>query len=287
MSTRLLLVVLVLAALAATLLAPRGRREVPAPSSPRRIVSLVPSATEILFDIGLGDRVVGVTTYCLWPAEARTRAIVGGFADPNLERILALNPDLVVEAESHPKAMEMLRASGLPLCTVRILSLADALDQYDRLGKATGEPSAAAAARRRLEDGLRAEEARWTGAPRVRVALVVGREAGKAEAIYVAGPKSFVSELAALVGGDNVFGDLEREFATVSAEAFLRRAPDVILELNSVQPPTDAEARAVWARLGEIPAVTSGRVRVLSQDYLLAPGARIPLALRSLAEGLR
>ena len=287
MSLRLLVAVLFAAAIAAAVAWPRAhaRREPVIPS--RTIVSLVPSATDVLFDIGAGDRIVGVTRFCRWPPQAASKEIVGGFADLNIERIVALRPDAVVEVASFPKALEQLRGAGLPVQEIRVLRLADALDQYGILGRLVGREHEAAAARRRLEDGMAREAARWKDAPRVRVALVTERLAANPQDVYVAGETSFISELAARVGGVNVFSDLGKDFAKVSPEDFVTRAPDVILELNSVAPPSDGEALAAWSKLPAIPAVASKRVRVLSQDFLLAPGSRMDQSLRVLGEALR
>ncbi|KAF0245703.1 MAG: iron complex transport system substrate-binding [Planctomycetota bacterium] len=287
MSLRALVAVLLAAAIAAAVVWPRGRarREPAIPA--KRVVSLVPSATDILYDIGAGDRVVAVTRFCRWPPEAASKEIVGGFADLNIERIVALRPDAVVEVSSFPKALDQLHGAGLPVQEIRVLRLADALDQYGTLGRLVGRESEAAAARRRLEEGMGREAARWKNAPRVRVALVTERLAANPQDVYIAGETSFISELAARVGGDNVFNDLGKDFAKVSPEDFVTRAPDVILELNSVDPPSDANALAAWSKLPAIPAVKSKRVRVLSQDFLLAPGSRMDQSLRVLGEALR
>jgi iron complex transport system substrate-binding protein len=287
MSLRALLALLFAAAVAAVVAWPRSKPAPPAPADARRIVSLVPSATDILFDIGAGDRVVGVTTFCRWPPEASSREKVGNFAEPNVERIVALRPDAVVEVASHPRALEKLRAAGLPVAEVRVLRLADALDQYGVLGRVAGREREAAEARARLENAMDREAARWKGLPRVKVALVVERTVDAPQDVYVAGGSSFVSEMAARVGGENVFADLGKEFAKVSPEEFVKRAPEAILEFNSVAPPAEDSALAAWAKLPEIPAVKSRMVRVLADDFLLAPGSRMDRALRVIGEALR
>ncbi len=287
MSLKALIAVLFAAAIAAVLAWPRAAVRRAPPADARRIVSLVPSVTDILFDIGAGDRVLGRTRFCSWPPAAASVEIVGDFTSPNAERIAMLKPDAVVEAASHPQALEKLKAAGLPVVEVGTLTLADALQQYDILGKTTGLAKEAAAARGRLEAAMEAEASRWKNAPRVRVALVVERLADAPQDVYVAGGTGFVSELAAKVGGENVFGDVKKDFVKVSPEDFVTRAPDVILELNSVAPPTDAEALAAWSKLPAIPAVTSKRVRVLPQDFILAPGSRMHQSLKVLGEALR
>ncbi|MBI2922716.1 MAG: ABC transporter substrate-binding protein [Planctomycetes bacterium] len=287
MTNKALLAVLFTAALAAVFLWPRGESGV-APGEGKRIVSLVPSATEILFDMGLGDRVVGVTTYCLYPPEAQQRTVVGDFVSPNIEIILGLRPDVVIESATHPQALARLKAAELPVVEIRVLTLADTLDQYDVIGRATGAAEAAREARARLETALAAEEARWKDAPRLRVALVIERAADAPRDVYVAGGKSFLSELAARAGLDNIFADLPREFDKVAAEEFIRRAPAAILEFRSKDPPTSAESLEIWRKLGgEIPAVRDGRVRVVSDDCMLQPGPRMAKALRILGESAR
>lgn len=287
MTNKTLLAVLFAATLSAVLLWPRGQTGV-APGEGKRIVSLVPSATEILFEIGLGDRVVGVTTYCLNPPEAQKRTVVGDFVSPNVEIIVGLRPDVVIESATHPQALARLHAARLPVVEIRVQTLPDTLDQYDVIGRATGAVEPARQARARLEKGLADEEARWKGAPRLRVAFVIERAADAPRDVYVAGGKSFLSELASRAGLDNIFADLAREFDKVAAEEFIRRAPAVILEFRSKDPPSSEEALEIWRKLGgDIPAVRDRRVRVVPEDCMLQPGPRMATALRILGERAR
>lgn len=291
MSLRALLALLVAATLAAVIAWPRGNHPAPppAPTNASRIVSLVPSVTEILFDLGLGDRVVGVTTYCTRPPEAQKKAIVGDFTSPNIERILDLHPDAVFEAESHATALEKLRGAGLPVVTVRIQTLAEVLEDYDIIGRTAGVPQKAAERRKWVEGRIAEEESRWKGRPRLKVALVIGRQPGSLDELYVAGTSSFVSDFAARVGGENVFGDVTDPFRKVSPESFLERAPDVILEFvpGADAAKADADAKAAWARLATIPAVANGRIRVLTADGVLSPGPGMADTVRAIGEALR
>ncbi|MDX1645779.1 MAG: helical backbone metal receptor [Longimicrobiales bacterium] len=201
-----------------------GRRHVlEAPA--RRIVSLVPSATETLRALGADHRLVGVTDYDDW-AWAEDLPSVGGGIEPNLEALIALQPDAVVRfaGEQDPRTPARLDALGIRHVAVRPVGLADIYETNRILGALAGRPEAAEALSRRIREGL-AELARQVADERrKRVAYLLGGSPP-----WVSGPATYASEILSLIGGDNVFSDLSRPYAPVSPEELRSREIDVVL----------------------------------------------------------
>lgn len=255
---------------------------------PQRIVSLSPSSTEILFALGLGDRVVGVSRYCRYPAEARDKAQVGGYLDPNYEAIVALRPDLVVLRGSNPKFVKSFRDLGLSLLEVNHDSVEGILDSMIELGRRCGVEDHA----RRLVDDLQAQMHRITEqtAPlaRPRVILVVERTlgVGKIQNVYVTGSNSFMNRMILLAGGKNACGDVSVGFPVVSAEGILRMNPEVIIDLVAPDARGSLSADEIlrdWRQLPDVEAVKSGRVHLVDDDFAFVPGPRFIQFVEKLA----
>ena len=256
---------------------------------PRRIISLVPALTEILFAIGAGPQVVAVSSFDTYPPEATTRPRVGALLDPDVERVLSLRPDLVAIYGSQTDMRRQLERASIPVYDYRHAGLPDILHTIRDLGRVTGltataEPIAAGI-ERQLAD-LRVRTGRE--AP-VRTVLVFGREAGALRNIYASGGKGFLDDMLTIAGGVNVFADLEQEAVQATTELLLVRAPDVILEVREGPPYSEAQVRqlaADWGRLASVPAVKAGRVHVVSGEGLVVPGPRVAQAVERLARTL-
>ena len=149
----------------------------PAPDGPpRRIVSMAPSITETLFALGLGDRVVGTTSYCNHPPEAREKPRIGGFHDPNFEAVVALRPDLVVTLVEQQSARDALAILGIPVATVSHQTIDGILESIPALGDACGVQPRAEALAGELRARLARIARRTAGLRRPRVLIVVGRD---------------------------------------------------------------------------------------------------------------
>jgi iron complex transport system substrate-binding protein len=259
-------------------------------SGPTRIVSLVPAVTEMLFAIGAGPAVVGVSSFDRYPPEAATRPQVGALVDPDFERILRLRPDLVIVHHTQTELIGRLTRAGIASHTYRHAGLADVTSTLRELGTRVGRPDDAARVAKTIEAELASIRAASAGQPPQRTALVFGREPGALRGIYVSGGIGFLHDLLELAGAVNVFADVRREGLQISAEVLLARAPDVIIEIRSSQnwtPARAAEERAVWNRLPALPAVRNGRVHLLADDSLSVPGPRIVQSARAIAAVFR
>lgn len=258
-------------------------------TAPRRIVSLVPALTELLFAIGAGPQVVGVSSYDHEPPEVESRAKVGALLDPDTERILSLRPDLVAIYGSQTDLRTQLQRAAIPIFDYRHAGLADIFTTTRALGTATGHAREADDLVRRLEQRIAAVRVRTGRGPRVRTLLVFGREAGSLRNIYVSGGRGFLHDMLVAAGGDNVMADVAQESVQASTELILTRAPDVILELRDRGALPDDRVQALaadWSRLASVPAVRQKRVHIVSGTGLTVPGPRVAAAIERLARVL-
>ena len=258
-------------------------------SQPQRIVSVVPSVTEMLFAMGAGSRVVAVSSYDTLPPEVSRLPRVGALIDPDVERIIALRPDLVVIYASQTDLKIQLDRARIATFVYRHGDLA-AIPQLMRdLGARVGLAEAGALAARTLDDELDAVRTRAKGRARPRVLLVIGREAGSLRSIRASGGYGFLHDLLECAGGENVFADVKRESVDVTLEAILARAPELIIELHYRDRPSDAAVaaeRAVWQPLAGVPAERDGRVVLLYGGELVVPGPRVARTAALFADAL-
>jgi iron complex transport system substrate-binding protein len=248
-------------------------------SVPQRIVSLTPALTEILFAVGAGERVVGVTQYCDFPPEAKNRAKVGGYVNPSVEAVLALKPDLVIVSPGpgNRDAALAMRRAGLRLESVPAETLADSLAAIELVAGFTGNEAAGRDLAARVRTRLDAVAKRVAGVPRVRTLFCI-----QTDPIIAAGRDTLPSQLLELAGGTNVV-EPER-YPRLDVEAVAGAKPEVILQARMDLAQGDAHAEDVfWKRWPSIPAVARGRVVVLPDDLTLRPGPRVADAAEELA----
>ena len=254
----------------------------------RRIISLAPSVTETLFGLGLGDRVVGVTQYCDYPPEARNKAKVGGFHNPNYEAVMALRPDLVVMLESEAQPRQVFDRLGVDTLQMHHKSIDGILDSIDLLGTTFGaEPRAeeiTSDIRARLERIERKTAGR--ACPTVMFSIDRTLGTGRLEDVYIAGCDGHIDRIIELAGGRNVYQQGAARFPVVSREGMINLNPQVIVDLVrglSVREVSNEEVAADWEQLAEVDAVRRGRVFVVDDDYAFVPGPRFILLVEKLA----
>ncbi|HEX6079701.1 MAG TPA: cobalamin-binding protein [Methylomirabilota bacterium] len=255
-----------------------GRR-ITLPTAPARIISLVPSVTEILYSIGAQDRLVGVTDFCDYPPEARRKPHVGGMLAPSLEGMVSLKPDLVVatSAGNRQETFDQLERLRIPVYVVNPVAVADVLDLIGRLGRLTDRGEAADRTVAALRERVRAVTARVEGRPRLRVLYVLWPDP-----LMVPGRGSLVSELIALAGGESVTADGGDGYPRYSLEAALARNPDIIV-LASHGSERSPLSRDQWERLRQVPAIAAGRLYTIDGNLTHRYGPRIVDGLERLA----
>jgi cobalamin transport system substrate-binding protein len=254
-------------------------RQIDLPATPARIISLVPSVTEILFTIGAEGRLVGRTDFCDYPAEARRKPSVGGMLAPNLEDIVALKPDLVVAttAGNRHETFDQLARLKIPVFLVNPVTLSDVLDLLARLGRLTERADAADRTVAAMRERIQAVSARVARRPRPRVLYVIWPDP-----LIVPGRGALVSELIALAGGDSVTADGEQDYPRYSMEAALARNPEVIV-LASHGSERSPLVRSKWERFSQVPAIAAGRLYSMDGNLMHRYGPRMVDGLESLA----
>jgi len=261
-------------------------------SEPRRIVSMAPSATEILFALGLGGRVVGVTAYCNYPPLVNelkrngSLAVIGDYWSPDVEKIVELRPDLVIgyaSVPSHLDVAERLESMNLTVLLLFPRYLNDVFDNIVLVGEACGKIREA----QELVDQLRARVEgvveRVRGLPKVKVYYELWFDP-----LMSVGPGTFIDELIGLAGGENIFHDAQRSWPVVDSEQVITRNPDVILLPDTYMSDFNVSIEQVKSRPGwqVINAVKDDKIYFIDDDIISRPGPRLVDALETLAKYL-
>jgi iron complex transport system substrate-binding protein len=244
----------------------------------RRIVSLAPSLTETVFALGFGDRLVGVTNHCDYPAEAKNLPKVGDFMSPSLEVIAAQRPDLVigvVGAIDPAKAREMERL-GLNVALLSLSTVSEILSSFKRIAALLGDAAAGERLVRKLTLQFDKVTNRVAHTPRRSTLMVVGLRP-----LVAVGGKNFLDELITLAGGANIARNAPQPWLNLPDEYVVAKAPQIIIEAG-MGSDTAAPARH-WSDLKSIPAVKERRVYTYNSDKILRPGPRIGDGLEELA----
>jgi iron complex transport system substrate-binding protein len=258
-------------------------------AAPQRIVSTGPSITEILFALGLGPRVVGVTDYCAYPPEAKKIRRIGTWMTPNMEAILETRPDLVIVQKTGIHDDARFKAMRLQTLLVHLDSLDGITKSIAAIGSATGTQAKAAQLTSSIHRELDAVRKRVAGRPPTRVMFVVGRTPGSLEGLITAGSRSYLTEVMAVAGGRNIFEDSPVAYAKVLHEEVLARNPEVIIDMGEHPDATGlteaqkASEVALWSRYPSLPAVKNHRVHIVSSDLYVHPGPRVIDLARELA----
>ena len=234
--------------------------------------------TETLFALGFGDRVVGVTTYCDYPPEARRLPKIGGFTNPSLEAIVATRPDLVigVNDSSHPVKTKELERLGIKIALISVTSLDEILNSFKSVARMLGRPEAGDKLAQKITRQFEQVKKRVAPAPRRSTLLAVGLRP-----LVAVGGKNFIDELITLAGGDNIAGNAAQPWLNLPDEYVVAKAPQVIIQAGmGSERGTSAK---YWSDLKSIPAVKEGRVYSYPSDKILRPGPRVGEGLEEIA----
>ena len=247
-------------------------RTVAVPSPPQRIVSLAPNITETLFAIGCGERIVGVTTWCNYPNDARLKARVGDLLNPSLETIVSLEPDLIIATAdgNRKETVEMLARMNYAVYVVNPSSIEGVFSMIRHLGRVTAQEKQAET----LVTGLRARVERITSQARLRPRPPVFFQVGSG-ALISAGRHTFLDELITTAGGTNIFGDSPVRYPKAGIEEVVMRMPEVIIITAMDSGDTACAASRDWLRWDTIPAVRTGRIHCIDADLVTRPSPRI------------
>ncbi|MGQ9628719.1 MAG: ABC transporter substrate-binding protein [bacterium] len=246
--------------------------------APERIISMAPSNTEILFALGLGDRVIGVTNYCNYPPEATKKPKIGGFSTPNIELIVSMEPDLILaSAGVQLEAVRSLEKLGVKLLVIEPQTVEDTIKAIELVGRVAGRKGDAGKLADELRGRMRRVVEKVKGVPRPRVFVEIWHDP-----FIAAGPGTVVDDVIRLAGGENIAAGASKGYPTFSLEALLERDPEVYISvshtvLKSVE---EITKRQGFARMS---AVKNGRVFIMNGDIITRSGPRIVDALEMMA----
>jgi iron complex transport system substrate-binding protein len=260
-----------------------------------RIVSTSPSITEVLFALGLGDRVVGVSTYCRYPAAATSLPKVGSFLHPNTESIARLRPHLAFVHAGPNEVPRQLSLLGIRSITVdEGRTLASMYSMIRTVGGAAGASDRAETLVTDIQRRLERIRADAGGRPARRVLIVMGRSPGSLSDLVAVGQGSYLNEIVSAAGGVNVLSDARLpSYPRISMETVIRLAPDVIVDAGDMGDTVAEHVRrksmteALWIQQKAVKAAQSGAVHAVTSDAFVVPGPRAVEAAETLAAWLR
>ncbi len=259
---------------------------------PERIVSCAPNITEILFSLGAGDRLVGVTNFCTYPPEATSRVKIGGFSNPNTEIIISLKPDLIIAGPNvgnREPIQWLMDHTDIPLLLVEIENLSDLYFAILAIGRAVHENMSASILSDRIKSDIESIKARSTSRERKRVLISLS-----IDPVIAASPDSYPGALAEIAGADLVpFDDdrlrTSRHYPVVSMEKIIQSDPDIIIQ--TLMDAEDSSAKGIltdfWKKWDSISAVRKGKVFIVPGDMILRPSPRVSEGIKLLLNLIR
>lgn len=257
-------------------------REVHIHGQPQKIISLSPSNTEILFALGVDDKIIGVTEYCDYPVQAQTIMKIGGFSTPNIEKIVSLDPDLVIANDIHQKAVEDLDRLGFSVIVLSPKNTCDMLENVKLLGEALG--------RAEYADGLVETLKGRIDAVQEKVSAIHETDKPKVyyeiwyEPLMTAGPGTFIDDLLTLAGGINIAGETKTNFPEISLELIIQKAPDIFI--YSHHGDSQIELEEIYARPNwqNVPAIKNKQVYIIDPNIVQRATPRLIDGLEEIAK---
>ena len=255
-----------------------------------RIISMAPNVTEILYALGLGDKIIGVTQFCKYPPQAAQKKKFGGYLDPNYEVIVAAKPDLVITVTEQVQPVNHFARLGIKTLAVKHATIEDILESILEIGKICQVPEKAKQMVDKLNANIKTIEEQTKNLEKRKVLVCVERNttAGTFDAVYIAGRDGFYNEMIDLSGGINAYTGRIR-FPKVGAEGIISMNPEIIIDIVS-----DIENRALvadqlkqqWEELAEVTAIKKKHVYIFSENYIAIPGPRFILTLKKIAKAI-
>jgi len=256
-------------------------REISVPAPPKRLIALAPNLTEILYALGLGDRVVGATNHCNYPPEASLKPKVGSYIHLNVEQIISLSPDLVIGTVDGNERfiLDLLEQAHIKVFFVNPRDVRQAIKTISTIGLVCGLPEKA----RQLSNALtlrvnRVVDLTSTGKrPLVFLQIHI-------QPIMTVNRNTVHHDLIHLAGGDNMTADEPVTYPRISLEEVIRRKPEVILISSMEREGRFEKARQGWLQWTSIPAVQKGRVHLIDSDLIDRPSPRVVDGLEIMAK---
>lgn len=245
--------------------------------SNKRIISLSPHITEIIYALGQDDELLAVTDYCRYPESAKLKEKIGGLIDANIEKIVSLRPNLLFGVPAHAQLNQELAKFDLQIIMLANESISDVLKTIDTIGVILDCRNEAKTLIQGIRDTLKYIESQKTGSLVPSALLAIGRERGTLRNITASGSNTYMDEIWKIAGGHNLFADLPTRYATINIESILKGDPDVIVEFDVIAPPgiMNSLENTAWRTMTDLKAVRNGHVFVIGDNYSVIPGPRM------------
>ena len=256
---------------------------------PQRIISMSPGITEILFALGAGDRVVGVTDFCTYPEEACTRPSVGGLLNPNVETWIRLQPDLIVHQIKSNKIEINARNLGIETLVIPQDTLANIFRGIQTIGDALNLSDSARRLTQKLKEDVDFHRNELAGVRKKSVLFLLGDSDDPSRDLYAVGGGTFLGEILELAGGANIVPDPLAKYPRISKEFILQKSPEVIVVAGPKANLSDKELERnlqQWQQFPTLRAVREKNIFYIGADYILIPGPRLVKILTRFARAI-
>ncbi len=250
-----------------------------------RVISLSPSITEILFELGLGDLVVGNTKFCNFPPQSNSIKKIGGYLDINMELIIELQPDVIFHYPEHFQRLKKL--SGITkLVQVSHKNISDLLSSIKTISMELKSETEGKVLITSLKSKLDMIRNRKKNSLRKKILIIIGRDPGQLRNITIIGYGDFLNEVMSISDGENAYKG-KISYPSVSIESIIKMDPDIIIEFSFLeQAPSEDFVISLWEKFPLIRAVRLGNIQIIKDDYWVRPGPRITKIAKSLYEML-
>jgi len=240
-----------------------------------RIISLSPHITEIIYALDADTDLVAVTDFCKYPATAQKKESIGGLLNPNIEKIVNLKPTHLFGVPSHLKLNQDLSKFGLDILMMPNETLTDIQSIISIISDTLRISDSGKKLNESIQNNI--NQLKKDLNENYTAMLVIGREKGSVNNITVAGPNTYLNEIWNLVGGINIFSDLENKYTTVNIEEIIKRNPDIIIEFNMNSPEgiTNTNPGIEWQFLNSVNAIKQKKIFEIGGNYSLIPGPRV------------
>ena len=242
--------------------------------------------TEIIFALGCGDRIVGISEYTTYPPEALTLPVIGSAITPNKEKLLTLHPDIIIGQGKQASIVDFCKLYKIRCVSLDMDNMSDVYTSIQALADILQEQERGNMLVASIKQQIIATQSKLAGIKPRKVLFLFGRQPGDLTGLTTIGPGSFLDELITIAGGNNIFSDARGPYPQISKESLVMRAPEIIMELHpsGVSKEKAKSLHADWTRLPPMPATKSDNIYYMTNNYLLIPGPRMGMTVKRFAE---
>ncbi|MEJ2544587.1 MAG: helical backbone metal receptor [Calditrichaceae bacterium] len=255
----------------------------------QRVISLAPNITEMIYSLDQQSKLIAVTDYCNYPTEAKSKGTIGALLNPNLEKIISLKPDLLIGTSAHSELALKLKSKNLKTILLPNDTVDEILLSIDSIGVLLDCRIQAMHLVQSIRDSIQRylSDLNSTSEKIPRAMLVLGRDPGTTRNIGVIGSHNYMDSLWALIGGINLYADLDTKFAQISRENIIDRNPDLIIEFKIDSDWNENKNKSnlnEWHDLNLIDAIHHKQIYVIPDESAFIPGPRIYLLAKNYAK---